>query len=58
MQVILQNIFPTEPEIDGCINVEFWIIKIHISNRSSNSWGSSNSWDHRIVGDHRVPLDH
>ena len=45
------------------ITVDFWIIKVHTSNWSSNSWGSSNgwgssnSWDHRIVGDHRVPLD-
>ena len=45
------------------ITVDFWIIKVHTSNWSSNSWGSShswgstNSWDHRIVGDHLVPLD-
>ena len=43
---------------DEGITVDFWIIKIHTSNWSLNSWGSSNSWDHRIVGDHRVPLDH
>ena len=36
---------------DGGITVDFWIIKVHTSN-----W-SSNSWDHRIVGDHWVPLD-
>ena len=28
---------------DGGITVEFWIIKVHTSNLSSNSWGSSNS---------------
>ena len=42
---------------DGGLTVDFWIIKVHTSIWSSNSWGSSNSWDHRIVGDHRVPLD-
>ena len=44
---------------DGCITVDFSIIKVHTSNWSSNSWGSSNSscWDHRIVVDHRIPLD-
>ena len=54
---------------DEGITVDFWIIKVHTSNLSSNnwgssngwgssdSWGSSNSWDHQIVGDHRVPLD-
>ena len=47
---------------DEGITVDFWIIKIHTSNWSSNSWGSSNSlgswnswgssnsWDHRIAG--------
>ena len=41
---------------DGGITVDFWIIKVHTSYRSSNSWGSSNgwgssnSWDHRIAG--------
>ena len=50
---------------DGGITVDFSIIKVQTSNRSSNSWGSSNTWrssnsscwDHRIVGDHRIPLD-
>ena len=43
---------------DGGLTVDFWIIKVHTSIWSSNSWGSSNSWDHRIVWDHRVTLDH
>ena len=38
--------------------MDFWIIKVHTSNWSSNSWGSSNSRDHRISGDHWIPLDH
>ena len=50
---------------DGGITVDFSIIKVHTSNRSSNSWGSSNTWgssnsscwDHQIVGDHWIPLD-
>ena len=63
--------FATKPSLnknkaisDGGITVDFWIIKVHTSNWSLNSWGSSNSWvssnswDHQIVGDHRVPLDH
>ena len=29
---------------DGGITVDFWIIKVHTSNWSSNSWRSSNSW--------------
>ena len=29
---------------DEGITVDFWIIKAHTSNSSSNSWGSSNSW--------------
>ena len=29
---------------DGGITVDFWIIKVHTSNWSSNSWGSSNNW--------------
>ena len=29
---------------DGGITIDFWIIKVHTSNWSSNSWESSNSW--------------
>ena len=35
---------------DAGITVDFWIIKVHTSNWSSNGWGSLNSWDHRIAG--------
>ena len=34
---------------DGGITADFWFIKVHTSNWSSNIWGSSNTWDHRIV---------
>ena len=50
---------------DGGITVDFWFIKVHTSNWSSDSWGSSNTlgssnsscWDHQRVGDYRIPLD-
>ena len=57
--------FATKPSLnknkaisDGGITVDIWIIKVHTSNRSSNSWGSSNSWDHQIAWGNRIPLDH
>ena len=34
---------------DGGITIDFWLIKVHTSNGSSNSWGSSPG-DHRIAG--------
>ena len=43
---------------DGGITVDFWIVKVHTSNWSSNSWGSSNNGGSSYSWDRRIPLDH